>query len=129
MTRYIAIVHKDPDSDYGVSFPDFPGCISVGSTVEEAREMAAEALALHIEGMEEDGEEIPFPSVLESIRADPDNAGALAFIVVPAPKTETVRVNVSFRASALSRIDAAAKRRKLSRSAFLAEAALAHAEG
>lgn len=129
MIEYIAIVHKDPDSDFGVSFPDFPGCFSAGSTLEEAKEMAAEALALHIEGMEEDGEEVPEPSKPRVIVADPDNAGALAFIVVPAPKTETVRVNVSFRASALSRIDAAAKRRKLSRSAFLAEAALAHAEG
>lgn len=129
MTDYIAIIHKDPDSDFGVSFPDFPGCFSAGATVDEARDMAAEALALYVEDMEEDGEEMPEPSSLETVVADPDNAGALAFIVVPAPKTETVRVNVSFRASALSRIDAAAKRRKLSRSAFLAEAALAHAEG
>ena len=129
MTDYIAIIHKDPDSDFGVSFPDFPGCFSAGATVDEARDMAAEALALYVEDMEEDGEEMPEPSSLETVVADPDNAGALAFIVVPAPKTETVRVNVSFRASALSRIDAAARRRKLSRSAFLAEAALAHAEG
>ncbi len=129
MTQYIAIIDKAPDSDYGVVFPDFPGCVSVGSTVDEAKEMAAEVLALHIEGMEEDGEEVPLPSSLETVMSDPENGYALAFIVVPAPKTETVRVNVSFRASALSRIDAAARRRKLSRSAFLAEAALAHAEG
>ena len=45
---YTGLIHKDPDSDYGVSFPDLPGCITAGRTVEEAREMAAEALALHL---------------------------------------------------------------------------------
>lgn len=48
MAHYIALIHKDANSDYGVSFPDFPGCISAGSTLEEARRMGAEALALHI---------------------------------------------------------------------------------
>ena len=44
MTVYIALLRKDPDSDFGVDFPDFPGCITVGSTLEEARAMAAEVL-------------------------------------------------------------------------------------
>jgi len=42
---YIAIIHKDPDSDFGVSFPDFPGCITAGRTLDEAKEMAREALS------------------------------------------------------------------------------------
>ena len=41
---YIAIIHKEPDSDFGVSFPDFPGCITAGRTLDEAKEMALEAL-------------------------------------------------------------------------------------
>jgi predicted RNase H-like HicB family nuclease len=49
--KYIACLHKDKNSDCGVSFPDFPGCITAGSTLEEARSMAAEALALHVAGM------------------------------------------------------------------------------
>ena len=40
MTEYIALIHKEPGSDYGVSFPDFPGCITAGTTVDEARRMA-----------------------------------------------------------------------------------------
>ena len=52
---YIAYLHKEKDSDYGVSFPDFPGCITAGRTLEEARRTAVEALALHIRGMVEDG--------------------------------------------------------------------------
>ncbi len=42
--EYIAYLHKDKKSDYGVSFPDFPGCITAGTSLEEARRMAAEAL-------------------------------------------------------------------------------------
>jgi predicted RNase H-like HicB family nuclease len=47
MTAYVALIHKDPDSDYGVSFPDLPGCVSAGSTLDEAIALAHEALALH----------------------------------------------------------------------------------
>jgi predicted RNase H-like HicB family nuclease len=46
--EYIAYLHKDRDSDFRVSFSDFPGCVTAGKTLEEARRMAAEALALHI---------------------------------------------------------------------------------
>ena len=56
---YIAYLHKDKRSDFGVSFPDFPGCAQPGKTLEEARRKAAEALSLHIAGMIEDGEKIP----------------------------------------------------------------------
>ena len=55
MTVYIALLRKEPKSDFGVDFPDFPGCVSAGSTTEEAARMAREALELHIEGMLEDG--------------------------------------------------------------------------
>ena len=40
MANYIAIVHKDLKSDFGVSFPDFPGCITAGSNIDEAKDMA-----------------------------------------------------------------------------------------
>lgn len=68
--EYIAYLHKDPDSDYCVSFPDFPGCITAGSTIEEARRMAGEALAFHIAGLLEDGEGIPLPSSCDRFRVD-----------------------------------------------------------
>ncbi|MBV8450385.1 MAG: type II toxin-antitoxin system HicB family antitoxin [Hyphomicrobiales bacterium] len=48
MRHYIALIHKDRESDFGISFPDFPGCISAGSTLEEAASMAAEALSGHV---------------------------------------------------------------------------------
>jgi predicted RNase H-like HicB family nuclease len=54
MTSYIALIPKAADSDYGVDFPDFPGCVTAGRTLEEALRMASEALALHNGGMLDD---------------------------------------------------------------------------
>jgi predicted RNase H-like HicB family nuclease len=48
MRPYIALIHKETASCFGVSFPDLPGCVSGGDTLDEARAMAAEALALHL---------------------------------------------------------------------------------
>jgi predicted RNase H-like HicB family nuclease len=58
---YIALIHKDRRSDFGISFPDFPGCVTACETVEEAFSMAKEALAGHIKAMIENGLEIPPP--------------------------------------------------------------------
>jgi predicted RNase H-like HicB family nuclease len=79
--EYIAYLHKDKNSDYGVSFPDFPGCITVGRTLEEARTLAIEALRLQIAGMQEDGKTIPDPSSLDDLARDPAKRGAVPFLV------------------------------------------------
>ena len=85
MAVYPALIHKEAGSDYGVSFPDFPGCITAGSTLDEARANAGEALAFHIEGMVEDGEALPAPSALEAVMRERHNRDAVAFLVdVPA---------------------------------------------
>ena len=81
MCSYIGLIHKDADSDFGVSFPDFPGVITAGTTLDDARAMAEEALALHIEGMVEDGEAVPEPSALEEVMSDPDNRSGVAILV------------------------------------------------
>lgn len=59
MRNYIGLIHKDADSHFGVSFPDFPGIVTAGTTLDDARAMAEEALALHVEGLVEDGVAIP----------------------------------------------------------------------
>jgi predicted RNase H-like HicB family nuclease len=125
MTNYLAIIHKDPQSDYGVSFPDFPGCITAGCSIDEAKEMAQDALVLHIQGMAADGERIPAPSKLDDILAQPDYADAAAILVVSvaAPKPRTVRVNVTLPEDMLRKIDRIAKKRGMSRSSFLVHAA------
>src|SRR6516165_603291 len=109
---YIAYLHKDRDSDFGVSFPDFPGCITAGKTLEEAHRMAAQALALHIAGMVEDGEEIPAPSTLDALAKDPARKDAVAFLVhVDSATTErTVRINITAREKQVEEIDRLAQR-------------------
>ncbi len=83
--EYIAYLHKDRRSDFGVSFLDFPGCATAGKTLDEARRLAAEALALHIRGMIEDGDRIPSPSSLDALADDPAMNGAVAFLVTAEP--------------------------------------------
>ena len=120
MPSYIGLIRKDRDSDFGVDFPDFPGCISAGGSIEEARRMAQEALELHVSGFLEDGEGLPLPTSLDAIMADPDNSEAVAFLAtVPEPAERSVRVNITLPERLLRRIDA----RAANRSAFLARAA------
>ena len=120
MTSYIALLRKDIDSDYGVDFPDFPGCITAGKTLEEARRMAAEALAFHVDGMLEDGGDLPEPHSLDAIMADPDNHDAIGFLVdVPARPGKALRINVTLPENLVQAIDRAAT----NRSRFLADAA------
>jgi predicted RNase H-like HicB family nuclease len=124
MAHYIALIRKEPGSDYGVSFPDFPGCVTAGADLSEAAAFAQEALALHIEGMIEEGLEIPAPSALEDVMADPENAGAVAILVpAPAPKPRAVRLSITLDEGLLAEIDRAAARSGFSRSGFLAEGA------
>lgn len=90
MASYIALIHKDAESDYGVSFPDLPGCVTAGTDLDDARAMAAEALALHLVGMAEDGEAIPEPSSLEAIMSDPENRSGIAILVAVPAKVRKV---------------------------------------
>jgi predicted RNase H-like HicB family nuclease len=123
VTIYIALLRKDPDSDYGVDFPDFPGCITAGSTLEETRAMAAEALEFHIEGMLEEHLPIPAPSRLEVVMADPENAEAIPFpVIVPDRLTGAGQVDLTLSAADLKKLDALAEKRGSSRAALLAEA-------
>ena len=125
MANYIAVLHKDPKSDFGVTFPDFPGCITAGSSIDEAKDMAHDALSLHIKGMLEDGDNIPAPSKLEDIMDHPDYSDVVAIIVVSVSevKPRSVRVNITVPEDMLRKIDIVAKKRGMSRSSFLVHAA------
>ena len=124
MRQFIALIHKDTDSDYGVSFPDLPGVISAGSTLDEARAMAAEALAFHLEGLAADGEAVPEPSSLEEIMANRENRDGVAVLIqAPAADVKSVRINITLPADVLDQIDRYAEREGFTRSGFLAQAA------
>ena len=122
--HYIALIHKEADSDYGVSFPDLPGAISTGSNLDEARKMAAEALAFHLKGMAEDGEAVPEPSSLEEIMAIAENKDGVAVLIdAPEAEVKSVRINITMPADVLDQIDRYAEREGFTRSGFLARAA------
>ncbi len=124
MRQYIAIIHKDADSDFGVSFPDFPGAVTAGSTLDDAHGMASDALQLHIEGLIEDGEAIPEPMSLEEAMHDPNNRAGVAILVpLAAPQPKVVRVNITLPEETLRAIDTYAEGHGLTRSGFLARAA------
>src|SRR5260370_30562190 len=124
MRSSIGLIHKDPRSEFGVSFPDFPGCISAGATLDEARTNAEEALAFHVEGMAEDGDAVPEPSSLEQIMADPENRDAVAVLIpLREQAARTVRVNITLPEATLAEIDRYAEAHGFTRSGFLAQAA------
>lgn len=70
MIHYVALIHQDADGSYGVSFPDIPGVVTAGETIEEAEEEAAELLAYAIE--ESDGAIVLNPPrTIDELNKDP----------------------------------------------------------
>jgi len=124
MRHYIGLIHKEAESDYGVSFPDFPGVATAGTTLDDARVMAEEALAFHIEGLVADGEAIPEPSSLEEVMAKPENRDGVAILVeIKTGSRKAVRVNITLPEDILEQIDQYAEAHGFTRSAFLTKAA------
>lgn len=125
MRYYIALIHKDADSDFGVSFPDFPGCVSAGSTLDEAVVMAREALEGHVGLMADEGEAIPEPTAMATILSDPDNRDGTPVLIPLAPiaSQKAVRVNITLPEDVLREVDRFAEARGFTRSGFLAHAA------
>jgi predicted RNase H-like HicB family nuclease len=122
--HYLALVHKDPHSAFGISFPDLPAVFSAADVEEDLLRNAIEALRLWA-----DDEALPTPSPHAEILARPEvreELAAGAFLIrVPLIEddTRTVRANITMEAGTLAAIDMAAKQRGLTRSAFLASCA------
>jgi len=59
LVSYCIFLRKEPEGEYTVTVPTLPGCVTYGETIDEAIEMAREAIELYIEHLQEKGEEIP----------------------------------------------------------------------
>ena len=72
MPHYIALIHKESDSSYGVSFPDVPGVIAAGGTIDDALLRAAEVLEFAAEDWQgRDGSKrFPSPRTIDELRTD-----------------------------------------------------------
>lgn len=125
--NYPVVIHKDRKSDYGVSVPDLPGCVSAGATVDEALAMIREAIELHLEGIIEEGGMVPPATPIERLRTDPDYAdGTWAIVTVDEStlRVKVVRVGITMPQRVLDAIDRHAKASGETRSGLLARAAV-----
>jgi predicted RNase H-like HicB family nuclease len=116
-TGYIALVHKDRGTSYGVSFPDVPGCISAGDTFEEAIANASEALAGHLAIMESDGDAIPNARTLEELKKDAnfvdDSTDAVVAFIAPRADQVTILQSEVDRSAAIKAVSYERHKREL----------------
>lgn len=121
MAQFVGIIHKDRKSDYGVCFPDFPGCVTAGKTMQEAYAMAREALRGHIETMREYGDPLPKkPMTLDEAKNHKFAGEALTLFMVDASlPSHAKRINITMDEDLIHAIDNVTD----NRSEFLAQAA------
>lgn len=126
--QFLVVLHTEPDrTDYGVTVPDLPGCVSAGDTLEQALANAGEAILGHLEVMVEDGKPVPEPNSVVPSLGPGQMIGAVKINLAElATLRETVRLNISMARRTLERIDEAAKLAGTTRSGFLTMAALAY---
>ena len=125
--RFPVVIHKDKDSDYGVTVPDLPGCFSAGDTVDDALTNAIEAIECHIEGILIDGETVPSARTIEFHSKNRQFSGgiwALADVDLSKLSGKAKRVNITLPEHLLVQIDSYASRSGETRSGFLVHAAM-----
>lgn len=127
MSRFVALVDQSEHA-FGVVFPQLPGCVSMGETLDDAVSAATDALAEWIADAEAGGRRLEPEGLAETVmRPEVRQAldeGAVAILVPLLSETgRSVRANLSLDAGLLQAIDEAAKERGLTRSSWLASAA------
>lgn len=106
--RFPVVIHKDHDSDYGVTVPDLPGCFSAGATMDEALDKVTEAIEGHVEILFEEGDALPEPQSMEYHKQNPDYVdGVWAFVEVDTIELmgKTERFNVTLPSLLVKRVD------------------------
>jgi len=125
--RYPVVIHKDVETDYGVTVPDLPGCFSAGSSIDEALAQVTEAIETHIEGLMMDREPVPLPKRIEDHQADPSfSEGVWALVTVDISKLsgKSRRVNITLPERVLASMDEFAAQRGETRSGLIAQATM-----
>lgn len=122
-SRYFPAIIDTGPSGFGVTFPDLPGCTSAGDSIDDATRSAEEALALHLRGMMEDGEDIPNPTPLDKIKPDLEVDEVARVLIRAELPCKMAQFNATMDDALLSRVDRAAQHLGMTRSGFLSEAA------
>lgn len=123
--KFPVVIHKDKDSDFGVTFPDLPGCFSAGDTIEEALANAQEAAECHIEGFLLDSEPVPVARTIEEHKNKKEfKNGIWAIVDVDLSKLslKPKRINITMPERLLNSVDYFAKKRGETRSGLLSQA-------
>ena len=122
--RYMfpAIFEPGEVHGYTVTFPDLPGCITEGDTLEDAFVMAKEALELHLYGMEADGEPVPLPSQPEPSRVPQGAMVALVEAWMPVIRSKIANQSVKKNLTVPKWLADAADRADINYSQVLQEA-------
>jgi predicted RNase H-like HicB family nuclease len=128
MKTYLALVHKDADSAYGLTFPDLPGCFAAADTEGEILRAGIEALELWFEDAAPVAPRGPVEIAAE-VAADLSTGAFLIAVPLVQPSSRQKRVNISLDAGTLNAIDTAAEGLGLTRSGFLTMAALNEIRG
>ena len=115
---YPAIVER-ADERFSVFFPDLPGCVSAGDSIQEAALNAEEALTGHLLVSAQYGDELADPTSLDELTVDPDVAEVARILVRGERPGRSVRLNITLDEGLVAAIDRIAK----NRSGFLADAA------
>ena len=124
--HFPVVLHSDDGVRYGVTVPDLPGCFSAGDTFDEALASVVEAIDLHLEGITEDGGDVPLVRTIGEHRANPDYAdGVWAAVEVDVSRFDgcAEKINITVPRKLLAKIDTHAKSHGATRSGFLADAA------
>lgn len=125
--RFPVVIHKDPNSDYGVTVPDLPGCFSAGESVDEALAEAGQAIEAHLEGMLLDSEPIPVPKTIEFYKDNPefkDGIWAVVNVDISKLSGRSKRVNITIPERLLSLMDQYVAERGETRSGLIAQATM-----
>ena len=123
MATYIALIRKGEKPAFQVEFPDFPGCVCSGTTLNDAVFEAKIVLQRHIESMRQHGKSIPDPSELEDVRTRPEAVDTAPVLVEIEPGRRHKRINITMEEGLLEEVDAVAAAKGTTRSGFLASAA------
>ena len=116
MTRYPAWIDGEQGT-YGISFPDLPGIVAMGTTVDEALMHAEEALRDYVSEAERAGEAITPPSAIERVETP---AGTHpGFHPIDSLSGRSVRANLTLDEGVAAFIDGEARRRGMTRTAYV----------
>lgn len=121
--KYVALFEKEKDG-FSVYFPDFPGCVTCGDDLDDAVDMAYEALSMFVESMLEEGETLPSPKTKKEVMALPNSKGKRAInIEIKGDGSDFEEIELVIHGHLLERIEKYSKLHGISPADFLAVAA------